>query len=111
MTASRLLLATAAVLTTLSTGALADTIDNRQANQAERIQAAARAGQLSRHEAAALRTEQARIAELERRVKADGIVTRREAAMMDHVQDRANRNIYRESHDADKGRSYFRRWW
>jgi len=100
---------TAVSLIALTAGAMADTIDDRQANQAERIQKARRAGELTRQEAASLRAEQARIAELERRAKADGVVTRREARVLDRAQDAANRHIYQESHDSQK--SWYRRWW
>jgi hypothetical protein len=106
---TRLLLSAAAVIAVLTTGAMADTIDDRQANHAERIAKARRSGELTRQEAAALRAEQARIAEVERYIKADGIVTRREAAVMDRLQDQANRNLYRESHDGEK--RWFRKWW
>lgn len=106
---TRLLLSTAVAIAALTTGALADTIDDRQANHAERIQKARRSGELTRQEAAALRAEQARIAEVERYIKADGNVSRREAAIMDRLQDQANRNLYRESHDSEK--RWFRRWW
>lgn len=99
---TRSLVISVALLAAMTGSALADTIDNRQANQMERIHAARKSGELTRQEDASLRHEQARVAELERRIKADGVVTRREARVMDRVQDAANRHIYQETHDNDK---------
>ncbi len=105
---TRTLLAAAAVLGTLTTGAMADRIDQRQATQAERIEQGRRSGELTRSEASSLRAEQARIADLERRAKADGVVTRQEARVLNRAQHEAGRHISQESHDSQ--RSWYRRW-
>jgi hypothetical protein len=105
---TRTFLATAAVLATLTTGAMADRIDQRQAEQAQRIEQARRSGELTRGETASLRAEQARIADMERRAKADGVVTRHEARDVARTQHAASRHIYQESHDSQ--RSWYRRW-
>lgn len=95
----------ASLLAVMTTGALADRIDDRQAQEAARIQQAQRSGQLTVRETITLKAEQTRIAEMERRAKADGHVTRREAAAIDRAQDAASRHIYQESHDSQKA------WW
>jgi phosphoglycerate-specific signal transduction histidine kinase len=105
---TRTLLSAAAVLAALTTGALADRIDQRQADQAQRIEQARRSGELTRSETNSLRAEQARIADLERRAKSDGVVTRNEARTIANAQNAASRHIYQESHDSQ--RSWYRRW-
>lgn len=92
----------------LSTAASADQIDRRQSTQQERIQQGVRSGQITRGEYVKLEAEQARIAAMERRAKADGHVDRREAAAIGRAQNEASRDIYRESHDSQK-RWY--KWW
>jgi D-alanyl-D-alanine carboxypeptidase len=93
-----------ATLTAVTTGASADIIDRRQAEQARRIEQGQRSGALTARETADLKAEQGRIAELERRAKADGVVTRREAQMLDRAQDAASRHIYQEKHDDETAR-------
>lgn len=83
-------------------------IDRRQAIQDHRIEQGRRTGELTRLEAWRLRQEQARIAEMERRAKADGVVTYRERQVIKRAQDDASRHIYQESHDGQK--SWWRRW-
>ena len=46
-----------------------------------------------------LAKQQARIQRTEKRVKADGVVTAKERAVLDNQQDRANRNIVRKKHN------------
>ena len=106
---NRSIILAASLIAAMTTGTLADTIDDRQANHAERIRQARQSGQLTAHEVAKLRAEQGRIRELERHVKADGIVTHREARLMDRVQDAANRHIVKESRDSE--RAWYRRWY
>ncbi len=93
------------LLAVMTTGALADKIDNRQTQEAARIQHGIRDGQLTVRETITLKSEQARIAAMERRAKADGRVTHREAAAIDRAQDAASRHIYQETHDSQKA------WW
>lgn len=95
----------ASLFAAMTTGALADKIDIRQANEAARIQQAQRSGQLTLRETISLKIEQARIANMERNAKADGVVTHREAKALDHAQDAASKHIYQESHDSQKA------WW
>jgi len=108
MIMTRTLLAAAAILTTMSGVALADSIDHRQAAQNERIKAARKSGQLTHQEVMALRIQQSRIALIESRAKSDGVVTRREARVIDRAQDAAGRQIARESHDGQK--AWFRKF-
>jgi hypothetical protein len=113
---SRSLLAGLAALAASTTFASAfDEIDRRQAMQQQRIQQGVRNGDLTGREYRALQAEQARIADLERRAKADGRVDRFEAERIRQAQQAASRHIYQERHDREQRGSWgswgFRRWW
>ena len=74
-------------------------IDNRQDRQEQRIEQGVASGALTPRETRRLGREQAGIVRAEARAEADGTVTRREAAALEHRQDRASRDIYRQKHD------------
>lgn len=74
-------------------------IDQRQAQQQHRIVQGVRSGELTRHEARRLEHQQAHIRRMERRAKADGVVTRQERAEIRAAQRQASRSIYRQKHD------------
>jgi hypothetical protein len=102
-------LITAAVLAALSLPAIAQTtstprIDQRQANQEQRIQAGEKSGQLNQKEAARLEKGQARIQKMEKKAVSDGKVTAKERARIEKAQDRESRRIYREKHDKQKAK-------
>lgn len=97
-------IAAVAVLAALSLPALAEVlstprIDQRQENQQRRIEQGVRSGELNRREAARLERELAEIRRMERRAAADGRVTPRERARIEHAQDQLSRHIAREKHD------------
>lgn len=79
-------------------------IDARQANQRARINQGVASGELTRHEAAKLRTQQAHIRRSERAAKADGVVTRSERRRLQHQLNHADRTIKRQKHDAQTRR-------
>ena len=84
----------------LAAPAMADTrIDQRQANQEQRIEQGIRSGQLTAGEAARLERGQARIERMERRALADGRMGPRERRRIMHAQGVQSRHIYREKHD------------
>ena len=84
----------------LAAPAMADTvIDQRQANQEQRIEQGIRSSQLTAGEAARLERGQARIERMERRALADGRMDPRERRRIMHAQDVQSRHIYREKHD------------
>jgi hypothetical protein len=90
-------------LSALSLSAFATTstprIDQRQAEQQQRIEQGVRSGQLTRREAGRLQQGQANIQRLEDRAVADGKVTPRESARIERAQDVEDRRISREKHD------------
>ncbi|OGK85884.1 MAG: hypothetical protein A2X52_22330 [Candidatus Rokubacteria bacterium GWC2_70_16] len=80
--------------------AMADTfIDQRQANQEQRIDQGVRSGALTPAEAARLERGQARIERMESRALADGRMTPLERRRIMHAQDVQSHHIYRQKHD------------
>ena len=74
-------------------------IDERQANQEQRIDQGIESGQLNEREANRLNRQQERINKMEDRAKSDGVMTKRERARIGAAQHRASRHIAREKHD------------
>ncbi len=74
-------------------------IEQRDRIQDMRIEQGVRSGQLTGHEAARLERERAQVERMERRTRADGVVTPWERARIEQAQNRVGRDIYRESHD------------
>lgn len=75
-------------------------INQRQANQHQRISQGAASGSLTVREAHRLRAQQRHIARYEARSRADGPgLTRRERANIAAMQNQASRNIHRQKHD------------
>ena len=74
-------------------------IDQRQANQQQRIDQGVKSGQLNKKEAARLEKGQARVQKMESKAVADGKVTAKERAKIEKAQDRESKRIFREKHD------------
>ena len=74
-------------------------IDQRQANQDQRIDAGVKSGQLNQREAARLDKGQAHVDKMENRALADGKITKGEANRIEHAQDRQSARIYTQKHD------------
>lgn len=90
------------IITTVSVEAQTNTRSNtgRQVNQQARIQEGKKSGELNRRETARLQREQRKI-QIEKRIaNGDGTVTPKEKAFLRREQNRANRHIYKEKHDA-----------
>jgi len=83
----------------LAAPALAQSVDDRLSNQAERISEGIRDGSLTPAEAARLQREQARIGREEQRFKADGSLSPSERRRLMRDEERASRDIWRERHD------------
>jgi len=96
-----LLAVSALVLMTGMAFAEAETpvIDQRQANQEQRIDQGIASGQLNEREANRLNKQQEHINKMEDRAKSDGVMTKKERARIVAAQDRASRHIAREKHD------------
>ena len=89
------------IIMSLSFAAFANTpgINRRERNQQRRIAHGFADGQLTAREAVRLEREEAHIYRDERRAKVDGKVTFWERQHLDNELDRANRRIYRNTHD------------
>jgi opacity protein-like surface antigen len=74
-------------------------IDQRQANQEQRIDKGIAGGQLTGREANRLNNQQEHINKIEDNVKSDGVVTKKERKKVHAAQDRASRKIARQKHD------------
>lgn len=95
-----------AALAVLTAPVLAGTprYDARQANQRERIENGVRNGELTLRETRRLAAGQVHLNRVENRAKADGVVTARERAHLQHEANQQSRRIYRQKHDAQHRR-------
>jgi uncharacterized membrane protein YebE (DUF533 family) len=75
-------------------------IDQRQANQEQRIDQGIASGELTKREAHRMNHQQAVVNRAEDRAKADGTVTAQERKRLTKVQNKTSRHIYRQKHDA-----------
>ena len=74
-------------------------VDQRQANQEQRIDQGVTSGSLTQREASRLDRGQQHVNNMENRAKSDGLVTRVERARLHNAQDRQSARIYRQKHD------------
>lgn len=90
-----------AVLTAVvaSAGTTTPRVDRRQAKQHARIAQGVRSGELTRGEAARLRSGQRQIRRMEHRAKSDGVVTPGERARLTRAQNHESRAIRRLKHN------------
>ena len=72
----------------------------RDANQQERIEQGLQSGQLSTREAGSLERDQQRIDRTEARDMRDGSLSPQEKVQLQHEQNQASRDIYRDKHNA-----------
>jgi hypothetical protein len=92
----------AALAVAMTAPAFADTprFDARQQHQRERIENGVQSGELTRRETRRLAAGQVHLNRVERRVEADGVVTARERARLQHEANQQSRRIHRQKHDA-----------
>jgi hypothetical protein len=74
--------------------------NERQQNQRERVVGGVKSGELTMRETRRLAAGQVHLNRVENRAKADGVVTKRERAHMQHEANQQSRRIYRQKHDA-----------
>lgn len=74
-------------------------VDQRQINQEARIQQGANSGALTQREETKLERGQQHVQNMEGRAKADGVVTSRERARLQHAENVQSRQVYRQKHD------------
>jgi hypothetical protein len=97
-----LVFAALAVAAIASAPSFADTprFDARQHHQRERIVNGVRSGELTFRETRRLAAGQVHLNRVERRAEADGVVTARERARLQHEANQQSRRIHRQKHDA-----------
>ena len=96
--------AAALLMTAFTLPALAQTtstprIEQRQANQQQRIDQGVASGALTDKEAARMDKGQTHVQNMENKAAADGKVTMKEKARIEHAQDVQSKRIYRQKHD------------
>ena len=74
-------------------------VDQRQANQEQRIDQGVASGSLTEREANRLDRGQQHVDNMENRAKSDGVVTRGERARLHQAQEAQSRRIYAQKHD------------
>ena len=75
-------------------------VDAREAKQDASIQQGVASGQLNAKETYRLEKQQANINRAEANAKADGKVTKGERKHLNHMQNKASKNIHHQKHDA-----------
>ncbi|MBP9655641.1 MAG: hypothetical protein KBE19_14750 [Rhodocyclaceae bacterium] len=98
-TLSAALLFSALALPALAQVASTPRIDQRQANQQQRIEQGVQSGSLTEKEAARLEKGQAHVQNMENKAVADGKVSARERGRIEHAQDVQSKRVYRQKHD------------
>lgn len=81
-------------------------IDQRQANQQQRIDQGVQSGALTEKEAARMEKGQERVQKMEDKAAADGKVTAKERARIEKAQDRQSKRVYRQKHDRQHDRNH-----
>ena len=74
-------------------------VDQRQANQQDRIQQGVQSGQLTPKETAKLEKGQAKVETMKDKAAADGKVTAKERKKLAKAQNKQSKKIYKEKHD------------
>lgn len=74
-------------------------VDQRLVQQERRIDQGVASGRLTPREAHRLQRGQRHVANMERRARADGVITRHERARLHHAQKIQSRRIYAQKHD------------
>jgi hypothetical protein len=95
-----ILIAALALVATAPVMAGTPRLDQREANQVNRIHNGVNNGELTRPEARRLGAGQVHLRRAEARAKSDGVVTARERAHLQHEANQQSRRIYRQKHDA-----------
>jgi opacity protein-like surface antigen len=77
-------------------------VDQREANQQQRIDKGVASGQLNAKETARLEAGQAKVQAREAQAKADGVVTKKEKARLHNTQENQGKKIAKQKHDKQK---------
>ncbi len=78
------------------------TTEARESNQSTRIEEGKASGEINKREAKRLNMEQKGINKAQAHAEADGKVTKREQTRLDHLQNKASKDIHRQKNDKSK---------
>jgi len=95
--------AVVALFSPLASAQTAESEVQRNIVQQERIEQGLRSGELTAREGAKLEHEAGRVERMQANALKDGRLTPAETGRIERAQDRLGRDIYRESHDAQRG--------
>jgi uncharacterized membrane protein YebE (DUF533 family) len=79
-------------------------LDQKQANQQQRIDQGVASGQLNKREARRLKARENKLAAHEAAAKADGVVTKKERARLNAEANKDSKAIYKQKHDRQKAK-------
>jgi uncharacterized membrane protein YebE (DUF533 family) len=99
MKLSKVFLVVATLAVSIPAFAGTPVINQRQANQQNRINQGVASGQLNARETAKLQRGQQHVANMKANAKADGVVTRGERAQIRHAQNVQSNRIYNKKHN------------
>lgn len=74
-------------------------VNKRQQNQQARTKQGVKSGEITKHEAKRIHTQQKHVQHIETKAKSDGVVTKKEKAKLKVAQNRSSRSIYRKKHN------------
>ena len=98
--AARFATTTLLILSAVAGSAMAqERIDTRQVKQEKRIDQGVKSGSLTDQEAQRLEKQQGHVGKVENKAMADGKVTGKERAHVEHAQDKASQHINRQKSD------------
>jgi hypothetical protein len=75
-------------------------VDRRQERQEQRIDQGVKSGALTPRETRKLERGRRHVEKLETKAQADGVVTAKEKARLEHAQDVQSKRIYKQKHEA-----------
>lgn len=79
-------------------------LDQKQANQQQRIDQGVASGQLNKREAKRLEAKQDKLAAHEAAAKSDGVVTKKERVRLNAEANKDSKAIYKQKHDRQKAK-------
>lgn len=95
----RLYLLTIAIFLLSSIATANNPVKTKQVNQQARISNGVHSGELTKAETIQLQRQQVHINRTKKAARADGVVTKKERAVIQHKQNKASANIYRKKHN------------
>jgi cellobiose-specific phosphotransferase system component IIB len=74
-------------------------IEKKQNNQINRIEQGVKSGELTKHETKVLLKQEAKLQQHKKMAKADGVITKKERAILNKEANKLSSKIYKQKHD------------